>query len=137
MFFLLLISSIVMVEDPYHTSFFIARAIGSSVGSTQLGEKAVEIIHSSMFKFQYSSIYQSFYLVGSDLLILTDFCGLNRDSLKEKSDDNILLILIIHIMDALANYGNAHCVQMKWISIIFQVCHVSYKFFSLYFLSLY
>jgi hypothetical protein len=109
-FLLLLISSIVMVEDSYHTSFFIVRATGSSVGSTQLGEKTTEIIHASMFKFLYSSRYQLFYLVGSDFLILTDLCGLSRYSLKEKSDDNILLILIIHIMDVLANYGNAHCV---------------------------
>ena len=50
--------------------------------------------------------------------------------LEEKSDVNILLILIINIMDALANYGNA-CLDEMDIN-PFQVCHVSYKFFSLY-----
>ena len=40
-------SSNVMVEDPDHTSFLIAGATGSSVGSTQLREKAAEIIHAA------------------------------------------------------------------------------------------
>lgn len=62
-----------------------------------------------MFKLQYSSGNYS-YLAGSDLLNLIDLCALSRYLLEEKSDDSILLILIIRIMDALANYGNAHCV---------------------------
>lgn len=62
-----------------------------------------------MFKLQYSSGHYS-YLAGSDLLNLIDLCALNRYLLEEKSDDSILLILIIRIMDALANYGNAHYV---------------------------
>ncbi|XP_030931449.1 proteasome activator subunit 4-like isoform X2 [Quercus lobata] len=70
-------SSNVVVEDPDHTSFLIAGATGSSVGSTQLREKAAEVIHASC-----------------------------KYLLEEKSDDSILLILIIRIMDALANYGS-------------------------------
>jgi proteasome activator subunit 4 len=70
-------SSNAMVEDPDHTSFLIAGATGSSVGSTQLREKAAEIIHAAC-----------------------------KYLLEEKSDDSILLILIIRIMDALANYGS-------------------------------
>ncbi|GLT53719.1 hypothetical protein SLA2020_269720 [Shorea laevis] len=66
-----------MVEDPVHNTFLIAGATGSSVGSTQLREKSAEIVHAA-----------SKYL------------------LEEKSDDSILLILIIRIMDALANYGS-------------------------------
>lgn len=60
-----------------------------------------------MFKFQFSCGYQSFYLPGSDFLNLIHLCASNRYLLEEKSDDSILLILIIRIMDALANYGNA------------------------------
>ncbi|XP_050246119.1 proteasome activator subunit 4-like isoform X3 [Quercus robur] len=70
-------SSNAVVEDPDHTSFLIAGATGSSVGSTQLREKAAEVIHASC-----------------------------KYLLEEKSDDSILLILIIRIMDALANYGS-------------------------------
>lgn len=36
-----------MVEDADHTSFLIAGATGSSVGSTQLREKAAEIMHAA------------------------------------------------------------------------------------------
>lgn len=57
--------------------FLIAGATGARVGSTQLREKAAEVIHTA-----------SKYL------------------LEEKSDDSILLILIIRIMDALGNYGS-------------------------------
>ncbi|XP_040985740.1 proteasome activator subunit 4-like isoform X1 [Juglans microcarpa x Juglans regia] len=69
-------SSNTMVEDLDHT-FLIAGATGSSVGSTQLREKAAEIIHEAC-----------------------------KYLLQEKSDDSILLILIIRIMDALVNYGS-------------------------------
>ncbi|KAA8523501.1 hypothetical protein F0562_009924 [Nyssa sinensis] len=65
-----------MVEDPGHFPFLIAGATGSIVGSTELREKAAEIIHAAC-----------------------------KYLLKEKSDDSILLLLIICVMDALANYG--------------------------------
>lgn len=64
------------VEDPEH-AFLIAGATGSTVGSIELREKAAEIIHTACK-----------YLV------------------EKKSDDSILLILIIRIMDALGNYGS-------------------------------
>ncbi|XP_015881496.3 proteasome activator subunit 4 isoform X1 [Ziziphus jujuba] len=65
-----------MVEDSGHGSFLIAGATGSSVGSTELREKAAEIIHTAC-----------------------------KYLLEKKSDDSILLILIIRIMDDLGNYG--------------------------------
>lgn len=36
-----------LVEDPYHASFLIAGARGSSVGSAELREKAAEVIHAA------------------------------------------------------------------------------------------
>ncbi|KAE8725691.1 Proteasome activator subunit 4 [Hibiscus syriacus] len=66
-----------MIQDSSYPSFLIAGATGARVGSTQLREKAAEVIHTA-----------SKYL------------------LEEKSDDSILLILIIRIMDALGNYGS-------------------------------
>ncbi|XP_061967164.1 proteasome activator subunit 4 [Populus nigra] len=66
-----------IVEDTSHTSFLIAGATGSSVGSTGLREKAAEIIHAAC-----------------------------KYMLEEKSDDSILLILIVRIMDALGNFGS-------------------------------
>ncbi|XP_019059113.1 PREDICTED: proteasome activator subunit 4 [Tarenaya hassleriana] len=63
-----------MAED---SSFFIAGASGSTVGSTELREKAAEIIHVAC-----------------------------KYLLEKKSDDSILLILVIRIMDALGNYGS-------------------------------
>ncbi|KAJ0047198.1 hypothetical protein Pint_03659 [Pistacia integerrima] len=66
-----------MMKDPGHTPFLIAGATGSTVGSTELREKAAEIVHEAC-----------------------------KYLLKEKSDDSILLILIIRIMDALGNYGS-------------------------------
>ncbi|OMO83857.1 Armadillo-like helical [Corchorus capsularis] len=65
------------IEDSSYPSFLIAGATGSSVGSTQLREKAAEVIHTAC-----------------------------KYLLEEKSDDSILLILIIRIMDALGNYGS-------------------------------
>ncbi|KAK0602445.1 hypothetical protein LWI29_033449 [Acer saccharum] len=65
-----------MIEDP-GPPFLIAGATGSSVGSTELREKAADIIHAAC-----------------------------KYVLEEKSDDSILLILIIRIMDALGNYGS-------------------------------
>uniref|UniRef100_A0A5B7B961 Putative proteasome activator subunit 4 n=2 Tax=Davidia involucrata TaxID=16924 RepID=A0A5B7B961_DAVIN len=67
-----------MVEDPGHMSFLIAGATGSIVGSTELREKAAEIIHAAC-----------------------------KYLLEKKSDDSILLLLIIRIMDALGNYGGS------------------------------
>ncbi|KAJ7963489.1 proteasome activator subunit 4-like [Quillaja saponaria] len=64
-------------EDSGHASFFIAGATGPTVGSTALREKAAEIVH--------------------------EVC---KYLLEKKSDDSILLILIIRIMDALGNYGS-------------------------------
>ncbi|XP_039061137.1 proteasome activator subunit 4-like [Hibiscus syriacus] len=66
-----------MIEESSYPSFLIAGATGARVGSIQLREKAAEVIHTA-----------SKYL------------------LEEKSDDSILLILIIRIMDALGNYGS-------------------------------
>uniref|UniRef100_A0A2P2M9I2 Proteasome activator Blm10 middle HEAT repeats region domain-containing protein n=1 Tax=Rhizophora mucronata TaxID=61149 RepID=A0A2P2M9I2_RHIMU len=65
-----------IVGDKNHT-FLIAGATGSRVGSTDLRIKAAEIIHAAC-----------------------------KYLLEKKSDDSILLILIIHIMDALGNYGS-------------------------------
>nr|XP_027063641.1 proteasome activator subunit 4 isoform X1 [Coffea arabica] len=67
-----------MVEDSGLFSFLIAGATGSLVGSTELREKAAEIIHAAC-----------------------------KYLLEEKSDDSILLLLVIRIMDALGNYGSS------------------------------
>ncbi|PWA43841.1 proteasome activating protein [Artemisia annua] len=58
--------------------FLIAGATGSRVGSTALREKAASIIH-----------------LASEYL------------LEKKSDDSILLLLLIHIIEALRNYGSS------------------------------
>ncbi|WVY94964.1 hypothetical protein V8G54_034052 [Vigna mungo] len=60
--------------------FLIAGATGCTVGSTALREKAAEIIHIAC-----------------------------KYVLEKKSDDSILLILIIRIIDALGNYGTNFC----------------------------
>ncbi|XP_062168697.1 proteasome activator subunit 4-like isoform X2 [Alnus glutinosa] len=65
-----------MVEDPDHAPFLIAGATGLHIGSSELREKAAEVIHAAC-----------------------------KYLLEEKSDDSILLTLVIHIMDALVNYG--------------------------------
>ncbi|CAK9180714.1 unnamed protein product [Ilex paraguariensis] len=67
-----------MVENSGHISFLIAGAAGSTVGSTELREKAADIIHAAC-----------------------------KYLLEKKSDDSILLLLIIRIMDALGNYGSS------------------------------
>ncbi|XP_077217554.1 proteasome activating protein 200 isoform X2 [Tasmannia lanceolata] len=64
-------------KDANYSSFIIAGATGSTVGSSGLREKAAEIIH-----------------VACKYLI------------EERSDDSVLLILIIRIMDALGNFGS-------------------------------
>ncbi|KAF9673186.1 hypothetical protein SADUNF_Sadunf11G0122400 [Salix dunnii] len=66
-----------IVKDASHISFLIAGATGSSVGSAGLREKAVEIMHKAC-----------------------------KYMLEEKSDDSILLILTVRIMDALGNFGS-------------------------------
>ncbi|KAL8135505.1 hypothetical protein AgCh_010229 [Apium graveolens] len=66
-----------MVEDLDNT-FLIAGAAGSKVGSTELREKAASIIHAAC-----------------------------KHLLEDKSDDSILLLLVIRIMDALGNYGSS------------------------------
>ncbi|XP_024959219.1 proteasome activator subunit 4 isoform X3 [Cynara cardunculus var. scolymus] len=58
--------------------FLIAGATGASVGSTRLREKAANIIH-----------------IASKYL------------LEKKSDDSILLLLLIRIIEALGNYGSS------------------------------
>ncbi|KAK6947150.1 Proteasome activator Blm10, mid region [Dillenia turbinata] len=65
------------IENQGLSNFYIAGAIGSKVGSTELREKAAEIIHATC-----------------------------KYLLEKKSDDSILLILVIRIMDALGNYGS-------------------------------
>ncbi|GAU13463.1 hypothetical protein TSUD_127600 [Trifolium subterraneum] len=65
-----------IVEDPNHT-FLIAGATGCTVGTTALREKATEIVHAAC-----------------------------KYVAENKSDDSILLILVIRIIDALGNYGS-------------------------------
>ncbi|OVA12326.1 Protein of unknown function DUF3437 [Macleaya cordata] len=65
------------IEDIGRSSFLIAGATGSTVGSSELREKAAEIIHVAC-----------------------------KYLLAERSDDSILLILIIRVMDALGNFGS-------------------------------
>lgn len=64
-------------EDSVHSSFLLAGAVGVRVGSTEMRERAAEVIHAAC-----------------------------RYLLEEKSDDSILLVLIIRVMDALLNYGS-------------------------------
>ncbi|VFQ82480.1 unnamed protein product [Cuscuta campestris] len=67
-----------VVEEQGNILFFIAGATGSCVGSAELREKAADVIHSACL-----------YL------------------LEKKSDDSILLLLLIRIMDSLVNYGSS------------------------------
>lgn len=64
-------------KDVDYISFIIAGASGSNVGSSELREKSAEIIHVAC-----------------------------KYLMEERSDDSILLILIIRIMDALVNFGS-------------------------------
>ncbi|KAK9734977.1 hypothetical protein RND81_04G175200 [Saponaria officinalis] len=64
-------------ESSIESLFLVAGAAGASVGSSEMRVKAAEIIHEA-----------------------------SRYLLEEKSDDSILLILIIRIMDALLNHGS-------------------------------
>ncbi|KAL5729683.1 hypothetical protein ACHQM5_002598 [Ranunculus cassubicifolius] len=65
------------IEDIGHNSFFIAGASGSVVGNSEMREKAAEIIHAAC-----------------------------KYLLEERSDQSILLLLIIRIIDALGNFGS-------------------------------
>lgn len=67
-----------MVNEAGTSPFLIAGATGSCVGSTELRQKAADVIHETC-----------------------------KYLLKEKSDDSILLLLLIRIMDTLGNYGSA------------------------------
>ncbi|XP_057983590.1 proteasome activator subunit 4 [Malania oleifera] len=64
-------------EASGYGSFLIAGATGATVGSIELREKAAEVIHMAC-----------------------------KYLLEEKSDDSILLILLVRIMDALGNHGS-------------------------------
>ncbi|XP_057765375.1 proteasome activator subunit 4 isoform X2 [Salvia miltiorrhiza] len=67
-----------MVKEAGTSPFLIAGATGSCVGSTELRQKAANVIHETC-----------------------------KYLLKEKSDDSILLLLLIRIMDTLGNHGSA------------------------------
>ncbi|CAM8952984.1 unnamed protein product [Rhodiola kirilowii] len=64
-------------RNAHNIDFLIAGASGTTVGSIGMREKAAEIVHAAC-----------------------------KYLLEEKSDDSILLILLIRIVDALANYGS-------------------------------
>ncbi|KQK18511.1 hypothetical protein BRADI_1g42980v3 [Brachypodium distachyon] len=66
------------------SNFFIAGSSGSTVGSSEMREKAAEFVHVAC------SIYVSLY----------------RYLLKERTDDSILLALVVRVIDALVNYGS-------------------------------
>ncbi|XP_062228827.1 proteasome activator subunit 4 [Phragmites australis] len=57
--------------------FFIAGSAGSTVGSSEMREKASELVHTAC-----------------------------RYLLKERTDDSILLALVVRVIDALVNYGS-------------------------------
>ncbi|KAF9589945.1 hypothetical protein IFM89_029561 [Coptis chinensis] len=65
------------MENLVQNAFFIAGATGSRVGSSEMREKAADVIHEAC-----------------------------KYLLEERSDDSILLILIIRIIDSLANFGS-------------------------------
>ncbi|XP_066369880.1 proteasome activator subunit 4-like isoform X2 [Miscanthus floridulus] len=59
------------------STFFIAGSAGSTVGSSEMREKAAEFVHIAC-----------------------------RYLLKERTDDSILLALVVRVIDALVNYGS-------------------------------
>jgi proteasome activator subunit 4 len=67
-----------MVKEAGRSPFLIAGATGSCVGSSELRQKAVDVIHETC-----------------------------KYLLKEKSDDSILLLLLIRVMDTLGNHGTS------------------------------
>ncbi|XP_073279916.1 proteasome activator subunit 4-like isoform X2 [Primulina huaijiensis] len=66
-----------MGNDAGSVHFLIAGATGSCIGSSELRQKAADVMHETC-----------------------------KYLLKEKSDDSILLLLVIRIMDTLGNYGS-------------------------------
>ncbi|ONK69303.1 uncharacterized protein A4U43_C05F21440 [Asparagus officinalis] len=64
-------------KDLCNKHFLIAGAVGSSIGSSEMREKAAQHVHQAC-----------------------------RYLLKERSDDSILLILLIRVMDSLGSYGS-------------------------------
>ncbi|KAL8033297.1 hypothetical protein ABFX02_13G151400 [Erythranthe guttata] len=67
-----------MVKEASFSPFLIAGATGSRVGSSELRQKAANVIHETC-----------------------------KYLLKEKSDDSILLLLLIRVIDTLGNYGSS------------------------------
>ncbi|KAK6149467.1 hypothetical protein DH2020_016992 [Rehmannia glutinosa] len=67
-----------MAKEAGCSPFMIAGATGSCVGSSELRQKAADVIHETC-----------------------------KYLLKEKSDDSILLLLLIRVMDTLGNYGSS------------------------------
>ncbi|OEL14405.1 Proteasome activator subunit 4 [Dichanthelium oligosanthes] len=65
--------------------FFIAGSAGSTVGSSEMREKAAEFVHIAC-----------------------------RYLLKERTDDSILLALVVRVIDALVNYGSLE--YLEWSS---------------------
>ncbi|TKW21097.1 hypothetical protein SEVIR_4G185100v4 [Setaria viridis] len=65
--------------------FFIAGSYGSNVGSSEMREKAAEFVHVAC-----------------------------RYLLKERTDDSILLALVVRVIDALVNYGSLE--YLEWSS---------------------
>jgi proteasome activator subunit 4 len=63
--------------------FFIAGSAGSTVGSSEMREKAAEFVHIAC-----------------------------RYLLKERTDDSILLALVVRVIDALVNYGSLE--YLEW-----------------------
>lgn len=64
-------------SEEVESIFFIAGSAGSTVGSSEMREKAAEFVHIAC-----------------------------RYLLKERTDDSILLALVVRIIDALVNYGS-------------------------------
>ncbi|EPS72801.1 hypothetical protein M569_01955, partial [Genlisea aurea] len=72
------------VNEDSSSLFLIAGATGSSVGSSELREKAADVIHETCKYLQ-----------------------------KEKSDDSILFLLLINVMDSLGNYGSSEYEELS------------------------
>lgn len=64
-----------------------------------------------MLNFSVLCIFPSIWLVMNHIYLIYILSG--RYLLEEKADDSILLTLVIHIMDALVNSGNGHCIWLN------------------------
>ncbi|XP_020110072.1 proteasome activator subunit 4 [Ananas comosus] len=64
-------------KEEDHATFLIAGASGPSVGTSQMRERAAQVIHVAC-----------------------------KYILKERTDDSILLVLVIRVMDSLGNFGS-------------------------------